>query len=244
MSRRKKAPKKSHIGVVLDRSGSMQSMALETEQGFDRMIEKTREGAEGDTYVTLVQFDTDIDTVYSQRHVNDVPKCTLIPRGGTSLFDGIGEAIRRMEKFVRKGDNVLITIMTDGGENSSQEYHKKTINELMDSKRKDGWDFNFLGAGPAAWQGAEMLGIRRDFAINYAGNPVQQDAAFAAVAASNVAKTRGLESSYTASALSLKTELENDTDWVPDAQAGVQINIAPQPLGKPIRRRGSGKNLK
>src|SRR4051794_10171001 len=115
MSRRKKAPKKSHVIMVLDRSGSMSSIKSDTEGGFDSMIEELRKSAEGETLVTLVQFDTEHETVYEQKFLADVPKLTLKPRGGTALLDGVGEAIRRAEKFVRKGDNVAVTILTDGG---------------------------------------------------------------------------------------------------------------------------------
>jgi uncharacterized protein YegL len=231
MGRRKKAPQKSHVVVVLDRSGSMARIAADTKGGFDTMIKELRKDAAPNTSVTLVQFDTEHETVYAQKPLDEVPGLTLVPRGGTALLDGVGEAIKRVEKFARKGDNVAVTIMTDGGENSSREYSKEAITALMDEKRKDGWEFNFLGAGPAAWNGANLLGIGHDHTINYAGQGVQQHSAFAAAAASNVAKTRGLTSSYAESTPMLKAQLEND---VPD----VQINI-----GAP-RRRGSGKNLK
>lgn len=238
MSRRKKAPKKSHLAIVLDRSGSMGSIALETEQGFDQMIEKLREEAASDTYVTLIQFDTEKETVYEQKPLADVPNLKLVPRGMTALLDGVGEAIRRLEKFVKDGDNVAVTVMTDGGENSSQEFSNDAIKSLMDEKRRTGWEFNFLGAGPHAWGGAALLGIGHAHTINYAGTAATQDSAFAAAAMSNVAKTRGLTSSYVDSAPELKARLETGVTASPDVR---QINVVD--AGSP-RRRGSGKNLK
>jgi hypothetical protein len=237
VGRRKKAPKKSHVILVLDRSGSMSRIKSDTEGGFDHMIEELRKSAEGTTLVTLVQFHTERETVYEQKDLADVPSLTLVPRGGTALLDGVGEAIRRAEKFVNKGDNVAVTILTDGGENSSREYDKETVTKLMDEKRGDGWEFNFIGAGPQSWEGASMLGIGHDHRINYSGAGGQSTAnAFSAVAMSNVAKTRGGSSSYLTSSPALKTQLENEAgSQVPN----VQINIGPEP-----RRRGSGKNIK
>jgi hypothetical protein len=43
MSRRKKAPKKSHVILVLDRSGSMASIKNDTEGGFNHLIESLRD---------------------------------------------------------------------------------------------------------------------------------------------------------------------------------------------------------
>src|SRR5438128_1583239 len=117
MSRRKKAPKKSHVVVVLDRSGSMAARAADTVGGFNSFIKQLREDAAPNTFVTLVQFDTQHDTVYEQKPLSEVPELAFLPRGGTALLDGVGIAIARVEKFARKGDNVAVTIMTDGGEN-------------------------------------------------------------------------------------------------------------------------------
>ena len=45
-----------HIGIVLDRSGSMHSIADDTRGGFDSFIGKERE-QDGNTVVTLAPFD-------------------------------------------------------------------------------------------------------------------------------------------------------------------------------------------
>lgn len=244
MSRRKKAPKKSHIGVVQDKSGSMGTRYIETISGYNQFIDTLREQAEGPTFVTLVQFDTYKVSVYEQKPLADVPRLdesTYVLGGMTALLDGVGEAIRRMEKFVRKGDNVAITIMTDGGENSSREFTTGSVTALMDRKREEGWEFNFLGAGPSAWGGAQVLGIGHAHVINYAGDGHSHGVAFRAAALSNVAKTRGMSSSYAESTPLLKAQLEGEA--APD----VQINIAHGAgglLGVRPRKRGSGKNLK
>lgn len=235
MSRRKKAPKKSHSIMVLDRSGSMGLIKQDTEGGFNALIEELQKDGAENVFVTLVQFDTDHETVYSQRPVVDVPKLNLQPRGLTALLDGVGEAIKRAEKFVRKGDNVVVTILTDGGENASREYSRDQILALIDEKRKDDWEFNFIGAGPNSWSGATLLGIDHSHTINYSGTGEDTHKVFRAAALSHVSKMRGGTSSYVATASALKTELEED--------ANINVNHAQIFVGgRP--RRGSGKNLK
>jgi hypothetical protein len=71
MGRRRKAPKKSHSIMVLDRSGSMSAIQSDTEGGFNEFIKQLRKEASLETYVTLVQFDTEYDTVYEQKPVDD-----------------------------------------------------------------------------------------------------------------------------------------------------------------------------
>jgi hypothetical protein len=132
--------------------------------------------------------------------------------------------------------------LTDGGENASREFSQPAITALMDKKREEGWEFNFIGAGTAAWGGAQMLGIPHSHSINYSGSGAHTHDVFAAAAASNVAKTRGLSSSYAESATVLKAQLESDAGF--QEQPPLQINIVPQALGRPVRKRGSGKNLK
>lgn len=213
----------------------MRSIQSDTEGGFNAMVDELRKSAEGETLVTLVQFDTEHETVYEQRKLADVPKLSLSPRGSTALLDGVGEAIRRAEKFVKKGDNVAVTILTDGGENASREYSKDAVTKLMDDKREEGWEFNFLGAGPAAWQGANLLNIGHAHTINYSGSGAATMDAFTAAAASNAAKTRGMSSSYLLSATEVKSRLETEAG----STSPVDIPAVPS-----IRVRGSGKRTR
>lgn len=219
MGRRKKAPKASHIVVVQDKSGSMLDRLSETITGYNQFINKLREDAEGDVYVTLVQFDTDKVAVYVKTPLDEVPELnseTYVIGGMTALNDGVAEAINRVEKFARADDNVTVTIMTDGGENSSREYGSEAIKTLIKKKTDEGWEFNYLGAGPAAWAGAASLGISSDYAIMYGASGHDHAIAFGAVAGSNIASTRGLSSSYASSTPQIKSQLENNTGAVPD----------------------------
>lgn len=41
--------------------------------------------------------------------------------------------------------NVLVTILTDGEENSSVEYSKQAINQLVNNLKETGWTFTYIG---------------------------------------------------------------------------------------------------
>lgn len=216
MSRRKKKTPESsrtHTLIIQDRSGSMSSRTEATISGYNEFIDELKRTAEGEVLVTLVQFDSKVNTRYAELALSDVPvldTSTYQIGGTTSLFDAVAKGIQTVAPKVRKGDRVNVTIMTDGGENSSVEFTtKESIQDFMEKKRKEDWTFNFLGAGEASWSGARDLGITYDNQILYGGAAHDHKAAFAAVAASNTATTRGLASSYTASSLDLKVQLED-----------------------------------
>ncbi|MEO7446971.1 MAG: VWA domain-containing protein, partial [Humibacillus sp.] len=85
-------PTLTHLYLLLDRSGSMESIKGDTEGGFDAFIAEQRSQA-GTCLVTLAQFDDSYEQVYADRPVADVPPLRLQPRGTTALLDSIGRLI-------------------------------------------------------------------------------------------------------------------------------------------------------
>ena len=67
------------------------------------------------------------------------------PCGGTPLYDAIGTAISKLNAQTTERDNVLVTIITDGEENCSQEYNLKMVKTLIDKMKKQGWTFTLIG---------------------------------------------------------------------------------------------------
>lgn len=85
-------PQLSLVAALLDRSGSMHSIADDIRGGFDSFITKERE-ADGRTVVTLAQFDDRYELVYDSVPIEDVPPLVLQPRGSTALYDAIGRLV-------------------------------------------------------------------------------------------------------------------------------------------------------
>lgn len=154
------------ITVVLDRSGSMSSIKTDAEGGLNSFIEKQK-AEPGRALFTLVQFDTAYEFVHKGVDIQSVPRCELVPRGATALLDAIGRAIvetgerlKAMPDADRPG-LVVFVILTDGQENSSREYTKAKIKEMIEHQTNVyEWQFTFLGADQDAFAEAAAIGIR------------------------------------------------------------------------------------
>jgi uncharacterized protein YegL len=137
-----------HVVSILDRSGSMAGSQVEVVGAYNAFIETQRtiskeKGVAIKT--TLVLFDDKYEEVYSKVPVDQTPelnKDVYYTRGMTALHDAIGKTI---SKFDNK-KNVIFFIETDGFENASKEYTGTSVRALVEKKKTDGWDFNFVGA--------------------------------------------------------------------------------------------------
>lgn len=169
-----------HITIVLDRSGSMSSMAADAIGGFNTFLAEQR--AEGsDAAVSLVQFDSQaVDTVYRDQPIVASPELTertFQPRGGTPLYDAvvltIADVQARIDRDGSDPQDELFIILTDGHENASQRHDRDECFRLIREKTTAGWTFAYLGANQDAFgvgQGLGMVGLSsRDYAANASG---------------------------------------------------------------------------
>jgi hypothetical protein len=161
--------------VVLDRSGSMHSVASDTVGGFNRFVEDQK-AAPGRAVLTLVQFDTEYEFVHRAVPVGQVPPLDFHPRGGTALLDALGRAIvetgerlAAMPEDARPG-KIAFVVLTDGQENSSREYTRERVFEMIRRQNEEySWQFLFLGANQDAISAASSIGIPAAAAMTYAG---------------------------------------------------------------------------
>lgn len=161
------------ITIVMDRSGSMATCRVESETGINRLIHD-QASKPGEAVFSLVQFDTTYEFVHRAVPIKSVPHVSLVPRGGTALLDALGRAIvetgdrlSRMAEWTRPG-LVVVVVVTDGEENSSKEFTKEKIREMV--KHQEDvykWQFMFLGANIDAFANAGSVGITSGVA-NYA----------------------------------------------------------------------------
>lgn len=143
----------THITFVVDRSGSMGTLAQDMSGGLNSLLEKQKL-VDGKCTVSLYQFDSEYEVVYEMVDIKEVKEYSLHPRGSTALLDSVGKAINTtgskisyMKESDRPGKVIFVTI-TDGYENSSKEFTKQRIKEMVEhQKNVYSWQFVDLGVG-------------------------------------------------------------------------------------------------
>lgn len=171
-------PDFTDMTLVVDRSGSMEQIQSDAEGGVNAFIAEQAKQP-GEANLTLVQFDTEYEFVHQGKPIREVPRYELVPRGATALLDAVGRAVVETGARLAKEEEsnrpglVVFVIMTDGLENSSCEFTKAQIKEMIEHQQtKYNWHFTFLGANQDAFAEAGSMGMTRGGSANYASAKV------------------------------------------------------------------------
>lgn len=164
------------IALIVDRSGSMHSVASDTKGSVQQFIADQKKN-DGDAAFTLVQFDDKYDVVHDFVEIETVDERKFAkeysPRGTTALLDAIGRTTLAMSQKLDKMDEterperVVVAVITDGYENASREYSISSVREMIKDKEANGWDFMFLGATLDTMDIAHDYGFDRSKAAQY-----------------------------------------------------------------------------
>src|ERR1700689_897514 len=87
--------------LVVDRSGSMETICSDMEGGIKHLIQEQASGP-GHCVVTLAQFDTEYELVFEAIPAAEVTGYPLVPRGSTALLDAIGRTIGQVRSSLDK----------------------------------------------------------------------------------------------------------------------------------------------
>jgi Mg-chelatase subunit ChlD len=197
----------THLYILLDRSGSMSTIANDVIGGYNTFIrEQRKEGS--DVRVTLVQFDTQdrqeiIAAGVPIDELVELTQDTFIPRGGTPLLDATGLLIARarmneelrVQNSLPKEDIVFVTV-TDGEENESSEYTLRQIKKLIEECEAKDWTFVFLSAAIDAYGDASRMGMQGGNIQAFSASADGADLAFASLS-TNISKLRADKKSGT-----------------------------------------------
>jgi len=140
--------------IILDESGSMITIKHQAISGFNETVQTIQlaeeKHPEQKHRVSLVTFNGDATkTVYDKipaKEVVELNSTTYCPSSLTPLYDAMGISLTSLKQFVKPNDKVLVTIITDGYENHSQEYTEQAVKSLVDELKAKGWVFTYIGA--------------------------------------------------------------------------------------------------
>ena len=143
--------------IILDKSGSMSSIANAAISGFNETVGGIRSAQERfkDTqehFVSLMIFcNCEKRLVYDKVPVEKVEELTrreYRPCCGTPLYDAMGISINRLFTDIKDKEDAtaVVTVITDGLENASKEYSGSAIKALVERmKNEEGWNFAYIG---------------------------------------------------------------------------------------------------
>lgn len=139
--------------IIVDESGSMAIIHRQAFAGMNETLQTVRQMQqkfpETNQRVTLVTFDSGHTTWHYDNkpaaQTKDLDWGAYNPRGGTPLYDAMGMAISKVNAQATDDDHVLVTVITDGEENSSQEWTLQMIRTMIEKLKKQNWTFTLIG---------------------------------------------------------------------------------------------------
>lgn len=143
--------------IILDKSGSMESISEAAISGFNETVGGIRSAQERykDTqehFVSLFTFcNCEKTYVFENIPIEQVKSLTnrdYRPCCSTPLFDAMGISLNKLLKQIQDDPHAtaVVTVITDGLENASQEYSGASIKALVDKlKDQEGWNFAYIG---------------------------------------------------------------------------------------------------
>ena len=167
--------------IILDESGSMEGMTKQTISGCNETLNTIRSSAEqhGDTVRNLVSIYAfqDGGPVKSRyliknadpKDVKDITANEYRPWGNTPLLDAVGSTLTELKMVASTHEDAsgIVTIMTDGYENSSTRYTWKQVADLISQLREIGWTINLIGANIDVEEMASNLNIAKENSMAY-----------------------------------------------------------------------------
>jgi len=193
-------PNLTHLALVLDRSGSMQTIHKDMNGAIANLLTE-QVALDGDIDLSVLTFDGFSEWTHRNVNLKDeqahgFEKDWIIPRGMTALHDAVGTTVTTLgtqfaaqEEDDRPG-KVIVVVVTDGGENSSREYTGDQVKTLVKQQADEwGWTFIYLAANVDAFATGAGLGFAKGQSIGYTANSVGTQSVYAAASAA-VTRTR------------------------------------------------------
>lgn len=170
-----------HNLIILDESGSMELIKISIIQGFNELVQTIqgieKQFPEQEHYISFESFNglgkKLLHFIEPASKLKQIDDKTYKPDASTPLLDAMGFGINKLKQSLQGQTdyNVLVTILTDGEENASQEFSGKDIKKLVEELKQDRWTFTYIGTDHNVEQIASRLSINNTmfFSKNEAG---------------------------------------------------------------------------
>ena len=145
-----------HNLIILDESGSMESIKKTIIQGFNEIVQTVKgiekEFPEQEHFISLVTFNglghKILHFIDPVSKLESIDEKRYRPDASTPLYDAMGFSFTKLRQVVENltDCNVLVTILTDGEENASKEYTGIAIKKLIEELKLNRWTFTYIGA--------------------------------------------------------------------------------------------------
>ncbi len=164
-----------HNLIILDESGSMESIKSVIISGFNELVQTIqhteREFPDQAHFISMISFNSSgnkllhfLDPV---NRLKAIDASTYQPNFNTPLFDAIGFGAQKLKQALTgiPEKNVLVTILTDGEENASTEFNAQAIKSLVEGLKAEGWVFTYIGTDHDISKVADQLSITNTMAF-------------------------------------------------------------------------------
>ena len=145
-----------HNLIILDESGSMNSIKKTIINGFNELINSLKnietEFSDQEHYISFISFNGNknnniIHFTEPVSKIETIDDKNYNPESSTPLFDAMGFSILKLKNFLSDKNNysVLVTILTDGEENASKEISLMSIKRIIEELKSENWTFTYIG---------------------------------------------------------------------------------------------------
>ncbi len=158
--------------IIVDESGSMSHLRNVTLSGINETIDTIREAQKkfADTQIhtlSLVTFDSDsnrppVRSIILNQPIESVQKFSdYQPSGCTPLYDAMGQSLSTLYNAIKDDPDAtaVVTVLTDGMENSSTEWNAHELRKLIEKLKEEGWSFSYMGSAHDVKQVTDLLSI-------------------------------------------------------------------------------------
>jgi len=261
---------RTHICMILDRTGSMESIKQDTIGGFNSYVAAQKSLPTPATF-TLVQFDSQdpFEVIHKFTDIQMVPDLTgqtYMPRASTPLYDAVGRGINDLKASLGtlpealRPKKIVMVIVTDGQENASREFTGAQVRKMIADAKEASWQFVFLSADESTISDSSSLNIDASNAAFFKKSPAGSSEMWERVANRSVAFRRSevhcmrMDEAADDAAIAQKLRAENAGGGGSGASGGAQnpsagvgaaqntnAGVAVPPRGERGRGRGRGK---